>query len=155
MSEQNLSRTKRSSQAIDNFSFDDDFLVKVTELVRRNEAGTAIEYFSPATEEKQDSIITAIRPLSGAGANGTVALTSANTWYAVPSTVPTSDYVLVATIENGLGTVRFGFSNSGTPSTTNGNPAPGELTVKLAANQSIYYASSTAGDDINWTTKIL
>lgn len=108
-----------------------------------------------ATEEKQDSIITAIRPLSGAGANGTVALTSANTWYAVPSTVPTSDYVLVATIENGLGTVRFGFSNSGTPSTTNGNPAPGELTVKLAANQSIYYASSTAGDDINWTTKIL
>lgn len=110
---------------------------------------------NPATEEKQDSIITAIRPLSGAGANGTVALTSANTWYAVPSTVPTSDYVLVATIENGLGTVRFGFSNSGTPSTTNGNPAPGELTVKLAANQSIYYASSTAGDDINWTTKIL
>lgn len=59
MSEQNLSRTKRSSQAIDNFSFDDDFLVKVTELVRRNKAGTAIEYFSPATEEKQDAIIAA------------------------------------------------------------------------------------------------
>lgn len=54
MSEQNISRTKRSSQAIDNFSFDEDFLVKVTELVRRNAGGTAIEYFNPATEEKQD-----------------------------------------------------------------------------------------------------
>lgn len=49
----NLSRTKRSSQAIDNFSFDEDFLVKVVELVKRNQAGTAIEYFNPATEEKQ------------------------------------------------------------------------------------------------------
>lgn len=62
MSEQNLSRTKRSSQAIDNFSFDEDFLVKVTELVRRNEAGTAIEYFSPATEEKQDSLLLVKNP---------------------------------------------------------------------------------------------
>ena len=59
MSDPNLSRTKRSSQAIDNFSFDEDFLVKVTELVRRNAGGTAIEYFNPATEEKQDAIIAA------------------------------------------------------------------------------------------------
>lgn len=51
MTDQNLSRTKRSSQAIDNFSFDEDFLVKVVELVKRNQAGTAIEYFNPATEE--------------------------------------------------------------------------------------------------------
>lgn len=51
MSDQNLSRTKRSSQAIDNFSFDEEFLVKVVELVKRNQAGTAIEYFNPATEE--------------------------------------------------------------------------------------------------------
>lgn len=57
MSDQNLSRTKRTSQAIDNFSFDEDFLVKVTELVRRNAGGTAIEYFSPATEEKQDATL--------------------------------------------------------------------------------------------------
>ena len=51
MTDQNLSRTKRSSQAIDNFSFDEDFLGKVVELVKRNQAGTAIEYFNPATEE--------------------------------------------------------------------------------------------------------
>ena len=50
----NISRTKRSSQAIDNFSFDEDFLVKVTELVRRNAGGTAIEFFNPATEDRQD-----------------------------------------------------------------------------------------------------
>lgn len=56
----NLSRTKRSSQAIDNFSFDEEFLVKVVELVKRNQAGTAIEYFNPATEEKQDDLITAV-----------------------------------------------------------------------------------------------
>ena len=54
MSEQNLSRIKRSSQAIDNFSFDEDFLVKVTELVRRNSGGTALEFFNPATEDNQD-----------------------------------------------------------------------------------------------------
>lgn len=57
MTDQNISRTKRTSQAIDNFSFDEDFLVKVVELVKRNQAGTAIEYFSPATEEKQDDVI--------------------------------------------------------------------------------------------------
>lgn len=91
----------------------------------------------------------------GSGVNGTVALASANTWYAVPSTVPTADYVLLVSIENGLGTVRFGFSNSGTPSVTNGNAAPGVLEIRMAANQSLYYASTTAGDDVNWTTKVI
>lgn len=64
MTDQNLSRTKRSSQAIDNFSFDEDFLVKVAELVRRNADGTALEFFNPATEEKQDAQNDAIRLLS-------------------------------------------------------------------------------------------
>lgn len=50
----NLSRTKRSSQAIDNFSFDEQFLVKVNELVRRTSDGTAIEFFRPASEDGQD-----------------------------------------------------------------------------------------------------
>ena len=98
---------------------------------------------------------TSIAPLSGTTANGTRDLTSANTWYAVPSTVPASPYILVATIENSVGTVRFGFDNTGTPSATNGNQAPSQLTIRLAANQVIYYASSTAGDDVNWTTKII
>lgn len=95
------------------------------------------------------------KPLSGTSANGTRDLTSANTWYAVPSTVPSQPYILVVTIENAVGTVRFGFSNSGTPSATNGNQAPSQLTVKLAANQVIYYASSTAGDACNWSTKLI
>lgn len=93
--------------------------------------------------------------LSGTSANGTRDLTSASTWYAVPSTVPTSPYILVATVENSVGTVRFAFDNTGTPSSTNGNQAPSQLTVRLAANQVIYYASSSAGDDVNWTTKVI
>ena len=98
---------------------------------------------------------TPLGTLSGTSTNGTRDLTSANTWYAVPSTVPASPYILVATVENSVGTVRFGFDNTGTPSSTYGNQAPSQLTVRLAANQVIYYASSTAGDDVNWTTKII
>lgn len=93
--------------------------------------------------------------LSGSSANGSRTLTSANTWYSVPSTVPTSPYILVATVENSVGTVRFGFDNTGTPSATNGNQAPSQLTVRLAANQVIYYASSSANDQVNWTIKII
>lgn len=96
-----------------------------------------------------------VRPLSGVSVNGTRELTNANTWYAVPSIVPTSSYVLIVTIENQVGTVRFGFDNTGTPSATNGNIAPSQLEVKLEANQVVYFASSTAGDDVNWTTKII
>lgn len=95
-----------------------------------------------------------VAPLSGASANGTRDLTSANTWYAVPSTVPTSPYVLFVSIETAVGTIRWGFDNTGTPSATNGLvDMPDGL--KLAANQVIYMASSTAGDDVNWTTKII
>lgn len=96
-----------------------------------------------------------IKPLSGAGANGTVTMSSANTWYAVPSTVPSSSYVLIATIETGNGNVRFAFSNSGTPSSTNGNIAPAQYSVRLTSDQVVYYASDVANDVINWTTKII
>jgi hypothetical protein len=96
-----------------------------------------------------------INVLSGTSTNGTRDLTVANTWYAVPSTVPTQPYILVATVENSVGTVRFGFDGTGTPSATNGNQAPSQLTVRLDANQVVYYASSTAGDDVNWTAKVI
>lgn len=92
---------------------------------------------------------------SGVGSNGTKDLTTANTWYQIPSTIPSSDYVLVATIENNVGTVRWGFDGTGTPSASNGNIAPSMLTIRLSANQSLYYASSSAGDDVNWTTKVI
>ena len=96
-----------------------------------------------------------VAPLSGSSANGTRDLTSANTWYAVPSTVPSAPYTLVVTQENATGTIRWGFDNTGTPSATNGNQAPSQLTVRLSAGQVVYYASSTAGDDVCWTTKII
>lgn len=96
-----------------------------------------------------------VAPLSGSTANGARELTVANTWYAVPSTVPTQPYHLVVTQEIALGTIRWGFDNTGTPSATNGNQAPSQLTVRLSPGQVIYYASSTAGDDVNWTTKVI
>lgn len=98
---------------------------------------------------------TGVSPLSGSSANGTRELTSANTWYAVPSTVPSSSYILIATIETGNGNVRFAFSNSGTPSSTNGNIAPAQYSVRLTSGQVVYYASDVANDVINWTTKII
>lgn len=91
----------------------------------------------------------------GASANGTRDLTSANTWYAVPSTVPTSKYLLVVAFENSLGTIRLGYSNSGTPTSTNGIQPNTEEQFVLEAGEVVYYASSSAGDDVNWTTKII
>lgn len=94
-----------------------------------------------------------VKPAMGTSVNGTRDLTSANTWYSVPSTVPTVDYILVVSIENGTGTIRWGFDNTGTPSATNGNIADGTIQIKMPANGVLYFASSTAGDDVNWLTK--
>jgi len=88
---------------------------------------------------------------SGTTGDGTVALASANTWYAVPSSAPTVDYLLVVALENKVGTVRWGYNNGGTPSTTNGNKAPRHLAILVAANKTLYFGSSTAGDDVNYT----
>jgi len=93
--------------------------------------------------------------LSGASTNGQTVLTSANTWYAVPSTAPTAPYELTATIETGVGTVRRAFSNTGVPSTTNGEQSTYSVSVTLDANQVIYFGSSSAADSINWSTKII
>ena len=88
---------------------------------------------------------------NGTAADGTVALASANTWYAVPATAPTKPYLLIVSLENADGTVRFSYSNGGTPSATNGNIAPNHLSIKMPANVSMYFGSSTAGDDVNYT----
>jgi len=101
------------------------------------------------------AITEGLRPLCGASTNGQVVLTNANTWYAVPSTAPTSAYVLVATPETSVGTIRWAFANTGTPSTTNGNFVIGHFTVKLAANQVVYFGSSSGLDSVNFTTKII
>lgn len=106
-------------------------------------------------DQLRATLIRTTDTLAGASANGTRDLTSANTWYSVPSTIPTGDYILVVTLETNVGTIRWGFDGTGTPSATNGNQAPNQLTVRLTAGQVIYYASSTAGDDVNWTTKVI
>jgi len=98
---------------------------------------------NPAKEEDSFPI--------GSTSGGTIALASANTWYAVPSSAPTVDYTLIASLENADGTVRFSFDNGGTPSATNGNIAPSHLAVKLGAGKILYFGSSTAGDDVNFT----
>jgi hypothetical protein len=54
-----------TEQEILNSSFDEDFHVIVTEPARRNQAGNALEFFNPATEEKQDEIIAALGSAGG------------------------------------------------------------------------------------------
>lgn len=106
----------------------------------KNSTGNLI---NPATKEGQFP--------SGDSMNGTIDLTLADTWYAVPAEAPANDYVIVVSLENSSGTVRFGLSNTGSPSATNGNQAPTHLSLKLGAGKSVYFASSTAGDDVNYT----
>lgn len=110
----------------------------------------------PATEGKQDTIIQYLEGLDGAPTNGQVVLTNANTWYQVPQSgsVPAVDYTLVIAKETAVGTIRFGFSNASTPSTTNGNQfSNNDFIVQLAANEVLYFGSSSALDSVNWTAK--
>lgn len=87
----------------------------------------------------------------GSGSVGTIALAVVDTWYSVPATAPSKDYTLMVSLENATGTVRFAYVNTGTPSTTNGNQAPNHLAVNLGAGKALYFGSSTAGDDVNFT----
>lgn len=98
--------------------------------------------------------VTKIAGLSGTGTDGTVALASANTWYAVPDSAPSNEYVLTVSKENADGTIRWSFTNGGTPSATNGNKLSGsDVSVLLAGSEVLYFGSDTAGDDVNWTAK--
>ena len=109
-----------------------------------------------ATESKQTTANSLLGGMAGAGAVGTKALAVADTWYAVPSTVPAANFVLVVSKENALGTIRWAFTNTGTPSVTNGNKmSSDDIIFELASGQVVYCASTVAGDDINWTTKIM
>lgn len=125
------------------------------------------EYISPgeklATESNQDEanaslaeIADDVQPLSGAGAAGTLALANADTWYSAPTSVPASPYDLVISKESVAGTLRWSFANGTAPSATFGNKFSGnDIILELAANQVVYIASTNAGDDVNWTTKII
>ena len=59
-----------TEQEVLNSSFDETFGVLVTEPVRRNTGATALEYFNPATEEKQDALNLAVHAEDSAHVTG-------------------------------------------------------------------------------------
>ena len=94
--------------------------------------------------------------MAGASTNGSTQLTGANTWVQVPTAAPASDYVLVVTKENEAGVMRWSFENGGVPGVANGNRLwSDDIIFNLKANEVVYFGSTDAGDDVNWTTKIV
>jgi len=111
-----------------------------------------------ATETTLQTVSAKLSQLAGTGACGTVALAATNTWYQVPAagSVPAQSYVLVVSKENADGTIRFGFGNSSIPSATYGNRfVSKDIVFELGGNTVVYFGSTNAGDDVNWTTKII
>lgn len=96
-------------------------------------------------------------PLGGTGVVGTaVDCTSANTWYQIPpsGSVPANDYVLsFAPAIAAAGDLKYAFVNTGTPGATIGVPLTGNVAVALVGSEVMYVASTTAGDDVCWSTK--
>lgn len=113
---------------------------------------------NPATEEKQDILISKATEQSipsGAKASGQRDLAAANTWYTVPSIIPNSDYLLTATLETSVGTIRWSPDGTGSPSATNGHKADGTIARRMKAGTALYFGSDVAGDDVNWSTEII
>ncbi len=89
---------------------------------------------------------------AGSSSTGTIALASANTWYAVPASTPTKDYVIAVSKENAAGTIRYSIDDNGsTPSATFGNKMPTHIAFSMGADKKIYFGSSTSGDDVNYS----
>lgn len=108
-------------------------------------SGTPI---NPATEEKQDAIITAVKNPSGTASNGTVTLTSASTAYAIPTSAPTTDYTMI--VYNGSNSDMYlGFATL----TTGGIllPAGGTLTVDIGASKTLFAYCTSAGKIANYS----
>lgn len=117
--------------------------------------GTGKPYTAMGGQSAKVPSVFTLKPLGGPDSDGTVALVSDGNWYAVPplGSIPTKPYTLVVSKENFSGTVRFSFNGGGSASATNGNRIPDHLAIDLAGGSNIYCGSSTAGDDVNWTTK--
>ena len=116
------------------------------------QAGGAIDGLS--VETSLENIDSNTQALSGAGVAGQKVLTNANTWYAVPSTVPAAPYLLVVSKETVAGTLRWAFADVSAPSTTYGNKVSNnDIVIELAANEVVYFGTSNAGDTVNWSTK--
>lgn len=105
-------------------------------------------------ETQLDSLIALEGGLAGATSDGSVTLTGANTWVAVPSgTPPAGVYELVVRKEVETGVIRWSFDNGGVPSATNGLIAESSISILLGAGQVVYFGSTQATDVVNFTTK--
>lgn len=97
-----------------------------------------------------EAFILANNPPVGTGTNGSVTLTNADTIYAVPSSAPTANYVLV--LYNGSDTDMFwGYQNSNANGILFRSGAT--ATFDIGANQQIYTYCSSGSKVITYTTK--
>lgn len=120
----------------------------ILDLVQKGSLSSAAVFIVDASGNQIDDFGKVY--LSGAGTNGSVTLTNANTAYAVPASAPTSRYTIV--LYNGSDTdMYWGFENSN----SNGiKIAPeGKVPISLGANQQVYVYCGTAGKTITYTLK--
>lgn len=97
-----------------------------------------------------------VKHFSGAGADFSITLTSADTAYQVPASgsVPAKDYIL--SIYNGSDAdVFWGWSSDigATPAKRKIIPSGGTMNIDLAANQYFYLVCGSAGKVIAYSTK--
>ena len=91
--------------------------------------------------------------LGGTGTQAVTDLTSADTFYAIPSTAPTNDYQLKLQFDGG-GLFYLTFENGGTAGTSGIKYADGEVVdLVLSGSTQVYVATKTAGDDCRWIAK--
>lgn len=100
-----------------------------------------------------DPSIVQERGLSGTGVDTTITLTTLNTQYTVPASVPTTDYVLVLSNQSDTN-ILWGFQSSGTL----GNlllATSGLASMRLAGGQVIYVRCASSDKVLNYSTKIV
>ncbi|HRH33365.1 MAG TPA: hypothetical protein PK720_04475 [bacterium] len=115
------------------------------------------------SQDDVDLLEASLNGLGGAGSQGSVTLTAANTWKQVPTSPPSSPYILQVAPEgpgtNGTfaGVVRQSFTNTGTPSATNGTRflSGDKYIVELQGGEVIYFASTDATDAVNYIAKVI
>jgi len=153
-----ISKTKYTSQYIDNLSFDETYK-EATILPVVEDGGVLVRQPKIATEETLQAVNAKIPTSpstandyypSGTGTNGSVTLTSASTAYAVPATASTKNHSLI--IYNGADTDMYvGYQN------TNANgillPSGGVMNFDLGANQCVYAYCGSAGKVITFSYK--
>jgi len=100
-------------------------------------------------------IAAVIDGIGGAATRDSVVLSNTSAWVQVPTTAPTSTYTMVVSVATQTGTIRWSFSNSGTPGTAVGNILSSrDIIFTLEANQVVYFNSTVGTDRVNAEMKI-